>query len=168
MIAAIVWLLMYRRHRRQMAINKQLTADVEELRDKYRQLNDQYDEAIAGVRTLSERELPPADRDFIERVVKAANDLIINGDIDAAKLATRLGMSLFQLRQRLSSLFDETPQTFIQILRMQRACYLLRNHPSFSIAEVAQMCAYGDTPNFTRAFKREVGVSPSRYAQQIT
>lgn len=163
-IAVVVWLLMYRRHRRQMAINKRLTADVEELRDKYRQLNNQYDEAIAGVRTLSERELQPADRDFLERIVKAANDLIINGDIDAAKLAARLGMSPFQLRQRLSLLLDETPQSFIQILRMQRACYLLRNHPSLSIAEVAQMCAYGDTSNFTRAFKREVGVSPSRYA----
>lgn len=164
-LGALVWWLMYRRNRRQKAINRQLSSDIDELQAKYVRLNEQYDEAIAGVRDLAERELQPADRDFIEKMVKEANDLIGSGNIDAAMLAQHLALSPFQLRQRLAQLLDETPQAFIQIIRMQRACYLLRNQPQLSVAEVAQMCAYADTSNFTRAFKRDVGVSPSRYAQ---
>ena len=46
---------------------------------------------------------------------------------------------------------------------MRRARHLLDYHPELNISEVAQQCAYNDTPNFTRAFKRTFGITPTQY-----
>ena len=57
----------------------------------------------------------------------------------------------------------EKPQDFIAKLRMKRAQHLLDNHPELNITEIAMLCAYKDTPNFTRAFKKSFGVTPTQY-----
>jgi AraC-like DNA-binding protein len=108
-------------------------------------------------------ELNANDRDFIEKTINIINELILSGQIDANHVADRLGMSLFQFRQRLTALTDETPQAFIQNVRMRRARHLLDNHPELNISEIATLCAYNDTPNFTRAFKKTFGVTPTQY-----
>ena len=46
---------------------------------------------------------------------------------------------------------------------MKRARHFLDRHPELSIAEVAMLCGYNDAPNFTRAFKRTFGITPSDY-----
>lgn len=86
-----------------------------------------------------------------------------SGQMDANHVAERMNMSLFQFRQRLNAITDETPQSFIQGIRMQRACHLLDNHPEMTVSEVALLCAYNDTPNFTRAFKKHFGFTPTQY-----
>ena len=49
---------------------------------------------------------------------------------------------------------------------MKRAQHLLDNHPELNITEIAVLCAYNDTPNFTRAFKKYYGITPSQYLEQ--
>lgn len=94
------------------------------------------------------------------------NELMSRGQVDAATVAERLCMSPFQFRQRMTTLTGETPQTFIQNIRMTRACHLLARHPELSVSEIAQLCAYNDTPNFTRAFKKAIGCTPTEYREQ--
>ena len=103
------------------------------------------------------------DRQFLEKTTNIINELMQSGQIDANHVAERLNMSLFQFRQRLTAITDETPQSFIQNIRMRRACHLLDNHPEMNISEVALLCAYNDTPNFTRAFKKNFGLTPTQY-----
>ena len=83
-----------------------------------------------------------------------------------ASVAARLNLSPYQFRQRLSAITGNTPQAFIQVIRMRRARYLLDNHPELNVADVARLCAYNDTPNFSRAFKNTFGITPSQYAAQ--
>lgn len=154
---------MRRRQQRQTRINAQLSEHIQELREKYDVLNEQYDNAIATSTKEELTELNATDRDFIEKTVNIINELILSGQIDANHVAERLGMSLFQFRQRLTALTDETPQNFIQNVRMKRARHLLDNHTELNISEIATLCAYNDTPNFTRAFKKTFGVTPTQY-----
>lgn len=162
-VALSIWFLMRRRQQRQTRINAQLSEHIQELREKYDVLNEQYDNAIATSTKEELTELNAADRDFIEKTVNIINELILSGQIDANHVAERLGMSLFQFRQRLTALTDETPQNFIQNVRMKRARHLLDNHTELNISEIATLCAYNDTPNFTRAFKKTFGVTPTQY-----
>ena len=162
-----VWWVMRRRHQRQSRINASLSADIEQLREKYQQLHISYDKAMLVQSAQSaEVTLTSADRDFLEEAVSVVNELITLGQIDAATVAQRLCMSPFQLRQRITSLTGETPQSFIQTLRMRRARHLLAAHTELNVTEVAMLCAYNDTPNFTRAFKRAFGLTPSQYVEQ--
>lgn len=163
-LAAVIWWVMRRRHLRQKQINAQLSAHIDELREQYRQLHISYDKAML-TRSDDEERLNDADREFLENAVAIVNELTAQGQVDAATLAERLNMSPFQLRQRLTTLTGETPQSFIQTLRMRRARYLLANHPELNITQVANLCAYNDTPNFTRAFKKTFGITPSQYLE---
>jgi len=158
-LCTVIALVMGARHRRQARINRQLSADIEDLREKYRRL-----ELLPAA---EEKAMNEADRLFLERVVGAANDLIAEGSIDATTLSSRLGLSPFQFRQRLTDLTGETPQAFVQTLRMRRAQYLLEKHHELNISEIAILCAYSDTPNFTRAFKAKFGMTPTQYQEQL-
>ena len=162
-VAVAVWLLMRRRQQRQAQINVQLKEHIQELREKYDMLNEHYGNALSTNSHDDKEELNATDRDFIENTVNAINELILSGQIDANHVAERLGMSLFQFRQRLTALTDETPQAFILNVRMRRARHLLDNHPEMNISEIATLCAYNDTPNFTRAFKKTFGLTPTQY-----
>lgn len=166
-IGALVWWIMRRRNKRQNAINEQLSANIDELREQYRQLHLNYDAAMAtNDKKVETDSLTDADKDFLESTVNVVNELIGDGQIDAASVAARLNLSPYQFRQRLSAITGNTPQAFIQVIRMRRARYLLDNHPELNVADVARLCAYNDTPNFSRAFKNTFGITPSQYAAQ--
>ena len=163
-IGFLVWWVMRRRNRRQGAINEELSANINELREQYRQLHLDYNDAIQKNKGDDDSEnVSKADREFMEQAVNIINELIGDGRIDAATVAQRLNLSPYQFRQRLGTITGSTPQAFIQTIRMRRARHLLDHHAELNINEIARLCAYNDTPNFTRAFKNAFGITPSQY-----
>ena len=153
--------------RRQQHVNRQFTANIEELREKYKELAVRYDNAlVTGSGAQQHEELAETDRLFLEKAVDIVNEMMYSGQVDAESLASQLGMSLFLLRQRLQTLTGETPQTFIANIRMRRARHLLDNRPELNVSQVAQLCAYNDAPNFSRAFKKTFGVTPTQYVEK--
>ena len=166
-LVAMVWWVMSRRHKRQRIINEELTANINELREKYRQLSEEYGKSMAGLQNKEQEEkLTPADQEFLDKSVNIINMMIHKGQVDAESVAREMGLSLYQFRQRLTNITGEKPQDFITMLRMKRAQHLLDNHPELNITEIAVLCAYNDTPNFTRAFKKYFGMTPSQYLAQ--
>lgn len=165
LLAAAIWWVMSRRHKRQAKINEQLTANIGELREKYRQLSLEYNQAMAEQRAQEQTgQLNDADREFLDKTINHINNMMLNGQVDADSVAKAMGMSLYQFRQRLNSVTGEKPQDFITTMRMKRAQHLLDHHPELNIAEIAVLCAYNDTPNFTRAFKKFYGKTPTQFA----
>ncbi|MBQ9466795.1 MAG: helix-turn-helix transcriptional regulator [Muribaculaceae bacterium] len=63
-------------------------------------------------------------------------------------------------------IIDEPLSTFVQRLRMRRARYFLDKHPELNVNDVAALCGYSDTPNFTRAFKKAFGITPTDYSRR--
>ena len=166
-LVAMVWWVMSRRHKRQRIINEELTANINELREKYRRLSEEYGKSMAGLQNKEQEEkLTPADQEFLDKSVNIINMMIHKGQVDAESVAREMGLSLYQFRQRLTNITGEKPQDFITMLRMKRAQHLLDNHPELNITEIAVLCAYNDTPNFTRAFKKYFGMTPSQYLAQ--
>jgi len=180
----VVWWVMNRRHHEQKDLNAHLTSDITQLRQSYRQLNIEYDHAMLAqshephkdyeayksdethetdeANKPSEPMLSEADQTFLSKASEIANRLINEGQVDAASVAKEMSMSLYQFRGRLTSTTGETPQAFIQNIRMKRACQLLERQ-ELTIAEVAILCAYNDAPSFTRSFKNTFGITPSQY-----
>ena len=162
-----IWWLMRRRHQYQARINAELSAHIKELNEKYNVLSEHYDHAITTSTSRNDyTELQTGDREFLERFVNSVNELICEGQPDANHVARKMCMSLYQLRQRLDNVTGEKPQDFIINIRMQRARHLLDVHPELNISEIATLCAYNDTPNFTRAFKKNFGLTPTQYLER--
>ena len=166
LLAATIWMIMRRRHHQQQKVNRELSADINELREQYQQLHLQYDNAMFTRQEGQDNDLKPADRDFLKQAVALVNEQIDQGQVDVASVVEHMNMSPFQFRQRLVAVTGQTPQAFFQMIRMRRARHLLDNHSELNIAQVAVLCAYNETPNFTRAFKKVFGVTPTQYVER--
>ena len=82
--------------------------------------------------------------------------------IGVEDLARQTGISRSYLFRAFQAEFQCSPSVYLTRYRMQRACQLLR-HSQLSVSAVAASVGYEDPFYFSRAFKRELGVSPSAY-----
>ncbi len=166
-IAIGVWTVMRRSNIKQSKVNSSLNKNIDELRLQYQQLQQQYSQISERASTVSDTSnLHSDDKQFIEKLIDIINEQMAAGNIDATTVSSRMNMSPFQLRTRLATLLDETPKNFIQSIRMKRALHYLENHPDKNINEVATLCAYNETSNFTRAFKNTFGLTPTQYLEE--
>ncbi|MEO6698157.1 MAG: AraC family transcriptional regulator [Paraperlucidibaca sp.] len=86
--------------------------------------------------------------------------------LDQSSLAQRLNLSPRTLNRRLHEL-GTSYRVLLTEQRMENAKRLLHD-PRISIASVAEQTGYSNPVNFTRAFRRSIGIAPSTYRQQIS
>ncbi len=87
-------------------------------------------------------------------------------NITLDEIAQHIGMS----KARFCSFWKkETGETFFSFLirnRIKVACYLL-SKPESQISTVCYECGFSDLPNFSKTFKKIIGVSPREYRKQM-
>lgn len=163
LLVGLAWWLMHRQNHHNATRYESLASDLEQIREEHRQLQGYYSNAIVASRpeadTLSEH-----DKQFLERTAILLNEQLKGGNPSIEMLAAELGMSGKQFSRRLKDLTGDSPKEYLLQMRMQKARHLLDQHPELTIGEVAYRCGYEEKANFTRAFKRHFGVTPSNYA----
>ena len=165
MIAAILLLLAvgagiwytYNRHRRE---KQHYDRNITSLQDKYKEANRLYQNVVAENMQVT-ADLTDDDRAFLEQLASAIGSLSEKGITDIPSIAKEMHINEVTLRRRLAKTVSETPQTYILRVRMNKAKILLQNYRDITVAEVADKCGYSQVPNFTRAFTRYYGVTPS-------
>lgn len=81
-------------------------------------------------------------------------------------VAHALGVSRIHLSHIFSQQLRINFRQYINTLRIDRACFLLRD-PSHSISEVAYLCGYGNPRTFHRAFLTFCQMTPTQYRSQF-
>lgn len=76
--------------------------------------------------------------------------------------AHALGISRSHLSHIFSQQLHINFRQYINKLRIDRACFLLRD-PQFSITQIGFMCGYENSRTFHRAFQNERGMQPGQY-----
>ncbi|MEO3876444.1 AraC family transcriptional regulator [Nonomuraea sp. B12E4] len=84
-----------------------------------------------------------------------------------AQLASRAGVSRSAFARRFTTLVGQPPLAYLTQWRMTIASDLLIE-PDATIADVAKRVGYADAFNFSAAFKRVKGMSPSNHRSQHT
>jgi len=77
-------------------------------------------------------------------------------------LARETGASRSVFTERFSSCVGETPMRYLSLWRMQLAARMLTDGGE-KVAEIAQQIGFGSEAAFSRAFKRETGLSPAKW-----
>jgi len=80
-------------------------------------------------------------------------------------LAREIGLSRSLFAARFNALVGMPPMEYLTRWRMQTATGLLRD--SVNIADVANEVGYSSEASFSRAFKKIVGVPPSRWRRRV-
>ena len=138
-------------------------------RRNYELLSQRLDELMARPAVpapAAEASNASAGTPFLQRTAEAIQKLLEKGAPSVEAVAAEVGMSPAQLRQLIKTQTDLTPKDYIQGVRMQKARQLLKEHPELNVSEIAYLCGYEDKSNFTRAFKRVVGMTPTQFQQQ--
>ena len=81
-------------------------------------------------------------------------------------IADYVGMNRSSFCTFFKKATGQTYITYLNKLRVDRACYLLRQG-SFNITEVCYMVGFNDVPYFNRCFKNNRGMSPKEYAEGV-
>jgi len=79
---------------------------------------------------------------------------------DVAKVAC---FSPFHFHRIFRAIVGETLHDFVARLRIDRALFLLAHADPPSFTEVALACGFGSSSDFSRCFRKRLGVSPRRF-----
>lgn len=104
-----------------------------------------------------------------ERIARAERVALqsLGGDFGIEDFAAAAGLRRSHFHARYRQLRDESPATFLRRARLESAKRLLRR-ADLAIAEVGRMVGYEDPAVFTRAFRRQFGLSPRAWQQADT
>ncbi len=104
--------------------------------------------------SAKQKKIAPA----IEHIAKNYNKKLTNDE-----LAEICGLSTVYFRKIFTDMFGVSPISYIQELRIKKAKGMLQSDYG-SIADIALSLGYTNIYDFSRAFKKSVGISPMQYA----
>jgi AraC-like DNA-binding protein len=86
-------------------------------------------------------------------------------DINIADVVDHLNVSEAYLYKLFESEMGQSPNNFLQTLRLEKASDLLLNS-SFSITDIAFASGFSSSQYFTKAFKKYTGKTPSAFKKE--
>jgi AraC-like DNA-binding protein len=96
-----------------------------------------------------------------ERVRAIFIERLVTGKFSEEQIAEQLNLSLRSLQRRLRD--EQTSyQQLLDETRLELSLQYI-NRTSLSVAQIAPLLGFSDSSNFNRAFKRWLGISPSKY-----
>jgi DNA-binding response OmpR family regulator len=102
------------------------------------------------------------DEKFLEQALEIVEKNMDNDGFSVEDFSRDMYMNRATLYRKIVSLTGKAPTDFIRSIRMKRAAQLLAKS-GMSIAEIAYEVGFKDPKYFSRAFKEEIGVLPSKY-----
>ena len=96
-----------------------------------------------------------------ERVRTIFIERLVTGKFSEEQIAEQLNLSLRSMQRRLRD--EQTSyQQLLDETRLELALQYI-NRTSLTVAQIAPLLGFSDSSNFNRAFKRWLGISPSKY-----
>lgn len=96
---------------------------------------------------------------FIENIKSIIYQQINNPNLNTATLCSAIGLSQAQLYRKLKAVANETPNSYIRKVRLQKAKELLET-TDLNVAEIAYDLGFNDPNYFSRVFHKQYGKSP--------
>jgi len=87
----------------------------------------------------------------------------LGGRVRLADAARAAGLSPFHFHRVFQAIMGQTPADWVGRRRMDRAITIMADEPGAPMARVAARCGFASASDFSRAFKRHMGVPPSRF-----
>ena len=91
-----------------------------------------------------------------------------SSNMSIAQIATKCGVSECYFRRLFQEYSGESPVSFRQRHRIERAKQLLLSEENFTVSEIAQELGFSDVYHFSKTFKKHCGLSPSAFVRSIT
>lgn len=145
---------------------EELLVRVENILENRRVLKEKYMSAIT--RSGSENKLDnDANLKFLQTISNIIHSEINNPELNSTFLADKMAMSISQLSRKINGITGYSTISYVLQLKLNKAKKMLADD-NIPVADVSDACGFYDTSYFSRAFKKEFGVSPSHYQKMST
>lgn len=99
---------------------------------------------------------------ILSAMADAVHRLVADGcGVSVCSVAAAMGLSSRQLSRKAKAATGCSALRLVMRIRMEHARRMLLDEPELPIGEVGYRCGFDDPSNFTRAFRRHFGQSPS-------
>lgn len=106
--------------------------------------------------------ITPLDEKFMTKALKIVENNITDTEFSVKKLSSELGFSRVHIYRKLMSITGKTPVEFIRLVRLKRAAQLLKES-QLTVSEIAHQVGFNDPRYFSKQYKAEFKVLPSKY-----
>lgn len=87
----------------------------------------------------------------------------LSQQVSIAEVASLCGLSTCYFIKAFTETVGVAPYSWLIAQRIERACLLIRRDQP--LAQVALECGFTDQSHFTKAFARQIGMTPARWRQ---
>ncbi len=106
------------------------------------------------------------DSDFLLKTTTIVENNLLNPDFNVDEFATEMNMGRTIFYSKVKMITGQTPNEYIQTIRLKKAADMLVNDTSKNISEVAYDTGFNSPRYFAMAFKKHFGVNPSQYVKR--
>lgn len=106
------------------------------------------------------------DKAFMAKLLAIIDEQMINPEMDIDYLCREIGMSRTKLYQKIKSITGQSIGEFVRSARLRKAIEIMKNEDVL-MTEVMYRIGIQTQSYFTKAFKKEFGVTPTGYLQKI-
>ena len=106
--------------------------------------------------------LSARDRAFMDELYSLMEKELGNEDLDISSLTEMLKMSRTKFYYKIKGLTGKTPSEFFMQYKLNMAAKMLLEG-KLNVSEIALKTGFNTLPHFSKAFKKQFGVSPSKY-----
>ena len=110
---------------------------------------------------------PSADNEFLERAIRCLDEHISDSDYDRDAFARDMGASASTLYNKLRAVTGMNVSGFIRNHRIKTACRMAQQDSSLRVSDIAYRVGFKDPKYFATSFKKEMGIQPSEYFEQL-
>lgn len=110
---------------------------------------------------------PTPEELFLKKAVECVHAHLDDSDYDRDLFATDMGVSTSTLYNKLRSLTGLSVSYFIRDIRLKEAKSIMERQPTVRISELAYRVGFRDPKYFATCFKKEYGVQPSEYVENL-
>ncbi len=103
-----------------------------------------------------------ADELLITRAAEYIENNYRHPDLNINEISEALGINRVTLHRKFTEELDISPGNYIIRLRLKKACALLKGS-DYSIKSIAYSTGFSDQFYFTKAFKKQTGMTPTQY-----
>lgn len=103
-----------------------------------------------------------ADEKFLIHAIQIVEEYIDKEGFTVQELVRELGLSRTLVFEKFKALIGQTPNEFIQTIRLKRAAQLIQDS-DLKISEIAYKVGFSDPKYFSKIFQKQFGKSPSKF-----
>lgn len=107
--------------------------------------------------------LTSRDRAFLDQLYSLMEKELSDEDLDMSRMTELMKMSRTKFYYKMKGLTGKTPSEFFMQYKLNRAAKFLKEG-NLNVSEVAIRTGFKSLPHFSKAFKKQFGVSPSKYS----